>query len=111
MEVSWVDFARKQNIFTSSISLLDLVLACSETADLMDPNLNHHQLKVAYLAYRLGEAMKLPEGTKTNLLLAGLLHDMGAFSRQERHSTLQFEFLNPHGHALNSYILFKGFPL
>ncbi|MGQ9473243.1 MAG: HD domain-containing phosphohydrolase [Candidatus Caldatribacteriaceae bacterium] len=110
MEISFGESESKPDIFTSYISLLDFVIACSETADLMDPSLHHHQLKVGYLAYRIGEAMNLAEEKKINLLLAGLLHDMGAFSWQERHSALQFEFLNPHGHALNSYLLFKSFP-
>lgn len=93
-----------------SISLLELSILLSETMDLLNHRIMDHHKQVAYLAFRLGEALSLPPEAKKNLLLAGLLHDTGAFSLRERLSALHFEFENPHYHAQVAYRLFKDFP-
>ncbi|MGC8778202.1 MAG: HD domain-containing protein, partial [Candidatus Caldatribacteriaceae bacterium] len=85
------------------------VLCLTEVADLMNHQLFEHHLKVAYLAFRLGEALGLSEQSLTNLLLGGLLHDIGAFSRQERLEALHFEFHNPHHHAWVASVLLQDF--
>ncbi len=92
------------------VSLWEVVFALSETADIVNPKLSHHHLKVAYLSYRLGEMLGLSPTQKENLLLAGFLHDIGAFSLEERLSALDFDFLNPHYHAFVGYTLFEKFP-
>lgn len=91
------------------IPLLGFVLCLAEMADFVDHRLFEHHLKVAYLAFRLGEVLRLSERSLWNLLLGGLLHDIGAFSYQERLDALHFEFHNPHRHAFVAYTLLRDF--
>ncbi|MCX7730561.1 MAG: HD domain-containing protein [Candidatus Caldatribacterium sp.] len=92
------------------VPLLDFVLCLAEVTDFVSPSLLEHHLKVGYLAFRLGEALGLSEESCKTLLLGGLLHDIGAFSLQERLHALRFEFNNPDYHAFVAYVLLKDFP-
>lgn len=92
-------------------SLFDFVLCLGEVVDLVSDKLFEHHLKVAYIAFRLGEAMGLSEESLEVILLGGLLHDFGAFSLRERLNALYFEFDNPMYHALVAYALFKKFTM
>lgn len=90
-------------------SLLELVLCLAEVTDFVNPLLFKHHLRVAYLAFRLGEALGLPYTSCETLLFSGLLHDLGSFSLQERLDALHFEFQNPDYHAFVAYVLLKDF--
>lgn len=92
------------------VPLLEFVLCLGEVADFVSPRLFEHHLKVGYLAFRLGEAMELPQESRELLLLGGLLHDLGTFSLQERLKTLEFEFQGPEHHAFVGYLLLRDFP-
>ncbi|WP_438316307.1 HD-GYP domain-containing protein [Candidatus Caldatribacterium sp. SIUC1] len=91
------------------IPLLGFVLCLAEVVDLVNRRLFEHHLKVAYLAFRLGEVLGFPEQSLRDLLIGGLLHDIGAFSLLERLDALHFEFRNPHHHAFVGYVLLKDF--
>jgi len=91
------------------IPLLGFVLCLAEMVDLVNRRLLEHHLKVAYLAFRLGEVLGFSERSLGDLLLGGLLHDIGAFSLWERLDALHFEFHNPHHHAFVAYLLLKDF--
>lgn len=93
----------------AGVSLLDLVLCLAEVADFVSPSLFEHHLKVAYLSFRLGEALGFPRESCEVLLFSGLLHDLGAFSLQERLDALHFEFQDPSYHAFVAYLLLKDF--
>jgi HD-GYP domain-containing protein (c-di-GMP phosphodiesterase class II) len=54
------------------------VVRCLSTAiDAKDPYTCGHSERVARIAVRLGEELKLPRGEVSDLYLAGLLHDVG----------------------------------
>ncbi|MEN3184470.1 MAG: HD domain-containing phosphohydrolase [Atribacterota bacterium] len=91
------------------LPLLDLVLCLAEVADFVSPAVFKHHLRVAYLAFRLGEVLGLSRESCEVLLFSGLLHDLGAFSLRDRLDALHFEFANPHYHAFVAYALFKDF--
>ena len=93
------------------LPLGELALALVSTADLVDPRLFDHHLRVAYLAYQLGDALGFTEERKRNLLFAGLFHDLGAFSLRERLEALQFDFSSGHTHAFVTASLLAKFPL
>ena len=46
---------------------------------------------------------------RQNILIASALHDIGAFSLQDRMDTLQFETKSPHRHGYIGYSLLEGF--
>ena len=93
------------------IPLFDMVMCLSNAMDLVSQVVADHHKRVAYIALSIADEMGLSIEEQNNLLLAGLLHDSGAFSLKERITTLQFEVENPYEHAEIGYLLFKDFEL
>jgi len=93
----------------SHIRLSDLTICLSEAMDFIDPAVVNHHKQVAYIAYRIGTGMGLPHSSLNELMMAGALHDIGAFSLKERMDTLAFEVKNPHLHAERGYALLRSF--
>ncbi len=92
------------------ISLYDLLICLTNAGDLISHEVADHHKQVAYLAFRLGEQMDLSQEDKKNLMLAGLLHDIGAFSLEERLSMIENEPPSPHDHAFRGARLLEEFP-
>lgn len=67
-----------------SINFLDLALSLSETLDLVSPLLAQHQIRTAYIAWRIGEEYQLPESALEEIVFAALLHDVGAMTPSEK---------------------------
>ncbi|HIE43217.1 MAG TPA: HD domain-containing protein [Candidatus Omnitrophica bacterium] len=91
------------------VPLLDLVVCLSEAIDLISPEVVNHHKQVAYIAFSIGEELGLSIEEQNELVLAGVLHDIGALSLKERIETLQFEIANPHHHAELGYLLLRVF--
>ncbi|MBI5632171.1 MAG: HD domain-containing protein [Nitrospirae bacterium] len=91
------------------IRLVDLMICLSDAMDFIDPSVVDHHKRVAYIAHSMAAEMGLPLAQQKEIVLAGALHDIGAFSLAERRNTLAFEVLNPHRHAENGYALLKLF--
>ncbi|NLM12542.1 MAG: HD domain-containing protein [Epulopiscium sp.] len=91
------------------ISLFEMMLTLSTVIDFMSVEMNNHQIRVAYIAYRIGEEMGLPEEQLVDMIMASLIHDIGALSLQERLDTFHFEIKNPYQHAEIGYRLVKQF--
>ena len=92
-----------------SISVLDLVTPIAEVVDIMSPVIGRHHLQVAYLSYRLAEELGFSAEERYELAVAGSLHDIGAFSLQERLDLLEFEQEDPGSHAMAGYLFLKDF--
>lgn len=89
------------------IPIFQLVTSISSTTDLMSPSIaNHHKL-VSYVAYRIADELGLSLQQRKDLLMAGALHDLGAFSLQEKMDIMEFEMEDPHRHADISHRLLK----
>ncbi|HPE36969.1 MAG TPA: HD domain-containing protein, partial [Spirochaetales bacterium] len=93
------------------VNLIDLLGSLSGAMDLVSPAVVDHHKRVAYLAVRLGAQLGLPRPDVDDLLLAGLVHDIGAFhdSPNERLDTLRFE-TDQVFHAEVGYRLLGKFP-
>lgn len=91
------------------IKLVDLMICLSDAMDFIDPSVVDHHKRVAYIAHGMAAEMGLSLGTQKEIMLAGAVHDIGAFSLAERRNTLSFELQNPHRHAENGYALLKLF--
>jgi HD-GYP domain-containing protein (c-di-GMP phosphodiesterase class II) len=89
--------------------LFDLVIALSEVTDMVDPVLNDHQKKVGFIASSLAREMGAGPDDCRDLLIAGMLHDIGALSLRERTGTLRFELSAPHRHAEMGALLVREF--
>ena len=95
------------------ISVFDFVFAISEAVDLASPSLNRHHKKVAYIACRIAEQMNLPDDEIRNIALAAILHDIGAFSLNERalaqNPGMDHNDIEAKNHAMIGYRLLKNF--
>ncbi len=103
-------------MFTKTeISLLTLVNCISSALDLVNPSVINHHKRVAYIGFRLAEELKLPLKDIQDIVLAGLLHDIGLLSLHDRLDALDFEIkfenqnLVQHG-LLGQHLLKKYFP-
>jgi HD-GYP domain-containing protein (c-di-GMP phosphodiesterase class II) len=92
-----------------NIRLIDLIICLSDAMDFIDPAVVDHHKQVAYIAYSIAAELGLTLKEQKELILAGALHDIGAFSLKERKDTLAFEVRNPHGHAKSGYALLRLF--
>ncbi len=95
-----------------SVNLFDIVLSLTELTDLIDTALSNHHKRVAYTAYRICDQLGYSLSEKREILLAGLLHDIGAFSIHERRSLLAIDGgADPLSHAFKGCRLLSGFSL
>jgi HD-GYP domain-containing protein (c-di-GMP phosphodiesterase class II) len=93
----------------SQIRVADLVACLSDAMDFISPAVVNHHKQVSYIAFSIGTEMGLPQARQKELVLAGSLHDAGAFSLKERMDTLAFEMRNPHRHAGKGFELLRSF--
>lgn len=91
------------------IQIFDLIMSLSRAIDLVSPAVVNHHMQVACIALSIGRELNLPAAQLNEQVLAGSLHDIGAFSLKERIATLQFELENPHGHAEAGFLLLKDY--
>ncbi|HHW02425.1 MAG TPA: HD domain-containing protein [Thermoanaerobacterales bacterium] len=91
------------------IQIFDLIMSLSRALDLVSPAVVNHHMRVAYIAFCIGKQLNLPAAELRRLVLAGALHDIGAFSLKERIATLQFELENPYQHAEAGFLLLKDY--
>jgi putative nucleotidyltransferase with HDIG domain len=92
----------------------DILLSLANVVDLMNPALNEHHKHVAYISYRIATTLGYNQTDIQHIVLAALLHDIGAFSEQERLSLLHFEdylYSRVHFHAEVGYQFLREFPL
>jgi len=73
------------------VSMSDMVIALSKAIDLVNPKLTGHHQRVAYIAGRISESMKLDIYKRTNIIFAGYLHDVGAISLTDKDVILTFD--------------------
>ncbi|MFZ5426109.1 MAG: HD-GYP domain-containing protein [Thermodesulfobacteriota bacterium] len=92
-----------------SIRLFDMVACLSSAMDLVSPEVVGHHRRVGILAHVLGGIAGLPDQARADLALAGMLHDVGAFSLKDRLSALAFE-ASDQTHPETGYRLLSGYP-
>ena len=95
----------------NEISIYDFVCAISEAIDLVSPVLNDHHKRVAYIAFCIAQEMNLRSNEVQDIVMASMLHDIGAFSISERLKCLSFELdsAERNNHAVLGYMLLKDF--
>ncbi|MEW6086951.1 MAG: HD domain-containing phosphohydrolase [bacterium] len=91
------------------IPQFDLILCLSNTIDLVSSIMVNHHQRVAYIALSIAEELGLSSEEINELVLAGILHDAGALSLQQRMDALSFEIEKPHQHAETGYRLLESF--
>ena len=92
------------------VYLLDLIYGVSGALDYVSATVAGHHRRVGVASSIMGEALGLDAEDVTDLLMAGLLHDIGAFSQGFSFDGLDFETdLKEHAHV--GYRLLRDHPL
>ena len=92
-----------------TFSFFDIIGALSSAVDLVLPELTGHHLQVARLAFRIAQHAGLSEEAQRNVFMAGLVHDIGALSAQERLSLIEGEPPTAGSHGFRGARLLKEF--
>lgn len=93
-----------------NISMYDMTMCLSNAIDLVSPQLSDHNKRVAGITALLMQEAGRPEKEIVTVVIAGLLHDIGALSLKERLDLLNFEVNNVQKHAELGYRHIKSFP-
>lgn len=92
------------------IPLFDIVMCLSDAMDLVSPAMVDHHKHVAYIAMNLAREMGFSDEEQNTVTMAGLLHESGAMSLEERMLGFHpFQTEDPHRHAELGFFLLKGF--
>lgn len=94
---------------TLPVQFIDLMGALSQAMDLISQAVSNHHYRVGFFAASIARALGLPNQLQLDLLVAGLVHDAGAFSLKSRLDALQFEADNVI-HAEAGYRLMRSYP-
>ena len=93
----------------NELSLLNIVLAISEAVDMVSPDLADHHSRVAYIVYRLAEALGYSESELKTMTIAGAMHDIGVISLNETRGLTKFEIEVSPDHGEVGYLYLKSF--
>ncbi|HOY66290.1 MAG TPA: HD domain-containing protein [Candidatus Ozemobacteraceae bacterium] len=93
----------------TEINLFDFLNCLSDVMDWLSPALTSHHLQVSLLAFRIAEQLDWSRDKLNDLVMAGMLHDVGALSLSERMDTLRFEDLTGQRHAVTGAALLSQF--
>lgn len=91
------------------IPLFEMIMCLSNAMDLVSPHVVDHHKRVAYIAASIAAEMGLSEAEQEDILMAGIVHDIGAISLKDRLDGLRFESEHPHAHAELGYRLIRSF--
>ena len=91
-------------------SVFDITQSISDAIDLVYPALCNHHKKVAYISYSIAKEMSLPDHKIVDVVQAAMLHDIGAFSVDERLCVVNamFDDSAQNQHALIGCRLLQG---
>ncbi len=67
-----------------SVNLSNLVLSLSDAMDLASPLLAQHQQRTAFIVWEMGKLARFSRAQIESCFVAALLHDIGAFSLEEK---------------------------
>ncbi len=88
--------------------LKELLLSISDVMDLADPTLMKHQQKTTYIAVKMAEIADLNYYDVERLFLAGILHDIGALTVNEKVDLHEFKDIDIRRHCALGYKLYEG---
>lgn len=93
-----------------SVNLGNLILSLSDALDLAFPSLAMHQQRTAFIAWEIAKRANLEGKRIENVFIAGLLHDIGALSLEEKKSLHNNETTDVETHCIRGMNLFKSNP-
>lgn len=99
---------RRKMMDSYVISRLDLIMGLSRVVDLVNPFINGHHQRVAYIAGVLARECGLSEYEVQDIVAASALHDIGVVAEKEFKELANPEFSgHEYGHGYIGHLLFK----
>ncbi|MCF7792932.1 MAG: HD domain-containing protein [Candidatus Cloacimonetes bacterium] len=93
-----------------SVDLGNLILSFSDSMDLASPELTQHQQRTALIVWEICKLANLSTERLENIFTAALIHDIGAFSLEEKASLMQAENINTEEHCIRGQKLLRKTP-
>jgi HD-GYP domain-containing protein (c-di-GMP phosphodiesterase class II) len=93
-----------------TVNLGNLVLSLSDAMDLASPLLIQHQQRTALVVWKMGKAANFTSERLEKIFIAALLHDIGAFSLEEKISLRNFAVENLEEHCIRGELLLNNIP-
>lgn len=91
-----------------TIKLLDCIIAVSDALDLASSELSRHQMRTAYISWKIAEKLDIKGKPLEDLFFAALIHDIGALSPEDKIDLHEAHFANIHAHCISgAYVLGK----
>lgn len=94
-----------------SVNLGNFLLSLSDAADLSSPVIASHQIRTAYITWRICEIGKIAKPTTERIFIAALLHDIGAPTPEEKIRIHRFDDTNIEEHCRIGEMLLRTCPL
>lgn len=88
-----------------TVNLGNLVLSLSDAMDLATPLLSQHQQRTAFVVWEMGKAAGLNGERLERTFIAALLHDIGAFTLEEKISLRNSEVEDTEAHCIRGEVL------
>lgn len=92
-----------------NVTLFDLAKSLSSATDLINEDMVNHHKRVTYISLRLAEEMSLSSAEIEKIVIAGILHDIGSLSFEDKQNIKNYELVTPHLHAEVGYGLLQKF--
>ncbi len=94
-----------------SINLSNFLLSLSDAVDLANPSIASHQMRTAFIAWRLAKQANLSEDAIGRTFIAALFHDIGALKSEDKLQLHQFEVQDLNSHCILGEALFNISPM
>jgi HD-GYP domain-containing protein (c-di-GMP phosphodiesterase class II) len=91
------------------VHTVDFIISLSRTMEMASPELARHQENVGYIVDRMGRAAGLSGDRLFRCLIASLLHDVGAFSLEEKVALRTQEETDVETHCIRGRNLLSAF--
>jgi putative nucleotidyltransferase with HDIG domain len=92
------------------LKLQDIITSLAHSIDMVSSFVHQHHLRVALIAEAIADAAEWSEQQKRRLILAAVLHDLGAVSSSEKAELVLMDVLEDHPHAALGAGMLVDFP-
>lgn len=94
----------------TSVNFGNFLLSLSDAIDLANTTLASHQMRTAYIVWRMAKAASFPKDRIDNLFIASLFHDIGAMSVEEKLKLHKCDDISIENHCVLGKALFETTP-
>ncbi|MCX8074914.1 MAG: HD domain-containing protein [Clostridia bacterium] len=98
---------KNTSVKTVNISAFEILQAFSNALDLVSPLVSNHQIRVAYISFKIAQKYGLKKENIENLVFAACIHDIGATTVKERNDIISPNYESDGRHEKIGYYYTK----